>query len=111
MGAQPVVMPGSVDSRSWLMANRSMSCAHAPETDDATNTSAVPEIHLASITLASPVSFHGTPRVRRRAGLPRSNGAREGATVSCPRGGRAGFFRNYRRYAPSGQEAKVLEST
>ena len=93
------------------MANRSMSCAHAPETDDASSSSAVPEIHLASITLASALSLHGTPRARRLGGLPRSNGAQEGATVSCPCGGRAGFFRNYRRYAPSGQEAEVLEST
>jgi hypothetical protein len=54
-------MPGSVDSRTWLMANRSMSWAHAPETAAVTSKSAVPEVNLASITLASPVRFHGTP--------------------------------------------------
>src|SRR5882762_7418868 len=62
MRAQPVAMPGSVDSRTWLMANRSMSWAHAPETAAVTSKSAVPEVNLASITLASPVRFHGTPQ-------------------------------------------------
>ena len=59
------------------MANRSMSCAQALETDDATNRSAVPEIHLTSITLASPSRFMVHPDARRLAGRPRSKwGAR-----------------------------------
>jgi hypothetical protein len=79
MRAQPVAMPGSVDSRTWLMANRSMSWAHAPETAAVTSKSAVPEVNLASITLASPCSLSWyTPAGRGSApGARRSKRARE----------------------------------
>jgi hypothetical protein len=54
MRAQPPAMLGSVDSRSWLIAKSSASCAHALETDAATTKNVVPKIRRASIMLEVP---------------------------------------------------------